>query len=119
MTIDLNAIHRRHACGLDSAASSHLDRGELLAEVERLLSVAADQAERTRAYEDGYAAGKAAGIEEERSRVADYLRARADGYAQKSAAFSFATRNHLPEIARVLGLHADAICDGQHEKEMP
>ena len=73
--IDLKAIKARHAAGMDTRQSAHQDREDLLAEVERLQHDIADlQMLRDEHQMDVMHAFQEGG-EEERRKVAEWLRA--------------------------------------------
>lgn len=95
---ELQAVKRRHEAALDSAYSSHADRGVLLAEVLRLRAQRAlENEDLTRAFD----MGRDKGQEHERSVVLDYLAYRAEMSHYPDAIKEFFNAHH--EVAE--GVH--------------
>lgn len=95
---ELQAVKRRHEAALDGFASSHADRGVLLAEVERL------RAQRALENEDlarAFDMGRAKGQEHEQGVVLDYLTYRIEMSHYADAIKEFVNAHH--EISE--GIH--------------
>ena len=95
---EIQSIKRRHEAALDSFASSHADRGVLLAEVLRLRAQRAlENEDLTRAFD----MGRDKGQEHERGVVLDYLAYRGEMSHYADAVKEFVHARH--EVAE--GVH--------------